>query len=67
MRRRTRNVKGTDRWGELVFETKDTTAGWDGTYGGLQAKEGVYTWKMTLKSSTTDERTEYEGHVVLLR
>ncbi|NDC41670.1 MAG: gliding motility-associated C-terminal domain-containing protein, partial [Chitinophagia bacterium] len=33
-----------DRWGNLVFETTNPTAAWDGKYNGADAPVGVYTW-----------------------
>jgi gliding motility-associated-like protein len=31
-----------NRWGQLVFESKDKDAGWDGKYKGKDCPEGVY-------------------------
>jgi gliding motility-associated-like protein len=36
-----------NRWGELIFESKDQEVGWDGTYNGKTAKQDVYIWKVT--------------------
>ena len=33
-----------DRWGHLVAYTNDMDSGWDGTYNGKNASEGVYSW-----------------------
>ncbi len=33
-----------DRWGTLIFETKDYEKGWDGTFRGKPAPAGVYIW-----------------------
>ena len=35
-----------DRWGELIFETHQTTDGWDGTYKGKLVKNDTYVWKI---------------------
>jgi gliding motility-associated-like protein len=56
-----------DRWGELIFESHDVNLGWDGSYKGRLVKEGVYTWKIRLKSVYTDEYRDYNGHVNMLR
>lgn len=56
-----------DRWGELLFESHDTEIGWDGTYAGKYCKEGVYTWKLTLKSNHSDNKIVDVGSVSLLR
>ncbi len=56
-----------NRWGESVFKTTDTEQGWDGTYKGIACKEGMYTWKIKYKTSSSDEKREQLGHVNLLR
>lgn len=33
-----------NRWGEVVFETTDPQAYWDGGLNGYYAQDGVYTW-----------------------
>ncbi|MCF0039984.1 T9SS type B sorting domain-containing protein [Dyadobacter fanqingshengii] len=33
-----------DRWGELVFYTKELNKGWDGTFDGKPAVSGTYVW-----------------------
>jgi gliding motility-associated-like protein len=66
------NVDGYDfmifnRWGELIFESKTVGEGWDGSYRGKKCQDGVYTWKLNVRKSYTDEIKEYVGHVSLLR
>jgi gliding motility-associated-like protein len=56
-----------NRWGEVVFSTTDTEEGWDGTYKGIACKEGMYSWKIKYKTSSSDEKREQFGHVNLLR
>ncbi len=56
-----------NRWGEIIFESKDYSIGWDGTYHGYVAKEGVYTWTIGLKGGPDQKRFKYEGHVNLLK
>jgi gliding motility-associated-like protein len=56
-----------NRWGELIFESRNAEIGWDGTYGGNMVSDGTYTWKISLKSGSIDERREFVGHVNLLR
>ena len=36
-----------NRWGELIFESKDRNLGWDGTFNGSYVKSDVYVWKLT--------------------
>jgi len=33
-----------NRWGQKVFETKDTAKGWDGTMNGMDQPEGNYVY-----------------------
>lgn len=56
-----------DRWGELVFTSMDAGTGWDGTYQGLPAKEGVFGWKLEYKAEDTSEKKVLTGHANLLR
>jgi gliding motility-associated-like protein len=42
-----------NRWGEIVFQSMDISFGWDGTIKGQIAPEGVYIWKLNIK---TDDR-----------
>lgn len=56
-----------DRWGELIFESYDPLAGWDGTYHGQLVMDGTYTWTLTIKDSYTDKYNEYLGHITVLR
>jgi gliding motility-associated-like protein len=56
-----------NRWGELIFESKHYKKGWDGTYGGQPAPEGVYTYQIEFKHSDYVEREIIRGHFSLLR
>lgn len=55
------------RWGELLFETTDPNAGWDGTAKGNPAQLGTYAWKVKVSSKYSKEIQEYAGHVNLIR
>jgi gliding motility-associated-like protein len=56
-----------DRWGEIVFTSLDSKTGWDGSYRGLPAKEGVFGWKLEYKAENTTEKKVITGHANLLR
>lgn len=56
-----------NRWGELVWESHDVDATWDGTYGNSPLKDGVYNWFIRAKDSITDEPYLFKGHVTILR
>lgn len=55
-----------DRWGEVVFTSKSMDESWDGTFNGVDCKEGVYTWKI-IYSDFQNSKNELVGHVTLLR
>jgi gliding motility-associated-like protein len=57
-----------DRWGELIWENHNHLVGWDGRrMNGSSIQDGVYTWKIIIKSPYRDERKAFTGHVTLLR
>ena len=58
-----------NRWGQLVFESHDTTIGWNGRYGvdGEFAQDGTYSWKIDVKYAHSAKRETFVGHVNLLR
>ncbi|MCC6599746.1 MAG: PKD domain-containing protein [Crocinitomicaceae bacterium] len=35
-----------NKWGELLFESRDVNRGWDGYYRGQLCKQDVYVWKV---------------------
>jgi gliding motility-associated-like protein len=55
-----------DRWGEILFESHNSEVGWDGTYKGTMSQDGVYVWKVVVKTNR-NLRKEFVGHVTLLR
>ena len=56
-----------DRWGEIIFETKNDKVGWDGTFDGKIVQSGTYLWKIEFKTLVTDERKSINGHVNVLK
>ncbi len=61
-----------NRWGQLVFESRDISYGWNGTTPtGSIAQDGTYTWSMTLKASEQSiekgDVSSYTGHLNLIR
>ena len=52
-----------NRWGEIVWESKDPSIYWDGTYGGNLVQSGTYTWTLNVKDDNTDEVYYYRGHL----
>lgn len=56
-----------NRWGEMLFESHNTSVGWDGTYGGKVAKDGVYIWKITVRELDSDKKLDVTGSVTLIK
>lgn len=56
-----------NRWGEIVWESHDPSASWDGTYGGVIVQDGTYTWFMECADAQNDKRYTFEGHVNVIR
>jgi large repetitive protein len=56
-----------DRWGNMLFNTKDLQKGWDGRVnGGDIVQQDVYVWKIVLKDKY-DITHQYIGHVTIVR
>ncbi len=56
-----------DRWGELIFRTTDTEAGWNGFYKNKLCTNDVYIWKCEFKNIVSQENESHIGHVTLVR
>lgn len=55
-----------NRWGELIFETKDFKQGWDGYYRGKLCPQAMYVWKIDLIWDN-GKKFNKVGDVTLLR
>jgi gliding motility-associated-like protein len=55
-----------NRWGEVVFETNDIDAGWDGTYKGVPQPFGVYVYEVSAVTNTGKQFIK-TGNVTLIR
>jgi len=56
-----------DRWGTLIYATKDINKGWDGTVKGQKAAEGVYVYHVKVIGNNGVGKKEFKGHVTLLK
>ena len=56
-----------DRWGNLIFATKDVNKGWDGKTKDLNAESTVYVYKIKAMGANGEGKKEYVGHVSLIR
>jgi gliding motility-associated-like protein len=55
-----------DRWGVVVFETKDINAGWDGIFKGVPQPLGVYVYEVTAVAGD-GKAFNMKGNLTLLR
>jgi gliding motility-associated-like protein len=56
-----------DRWGEMIYKTNDTEAGWNGTYRNKPCTDDVYIWKCEFKNIVSRLNESHVGHVTLVR
>ncbi len=55
-----------DRWGVLLFETKNIDEGWDGTFHGKPQPFGVYVYEVEA-TANTGRKIKRQGNVTLVR
>ncbi len=56
-----------NRYGELVFESKDKNKAWDGTYKGSRQPNGSFIWMIRYKTATDNNLQQLKGTVLLIR
>ncbi|MCW3092412.1 MAG: domain containing protein [Ferruginibacter sp.] len=56
-----------NRTGQLLFQTKDWTQKWDGTFKSQPQDPGTYVWILTYTNIDTGKRFELKGSTVLIR
>lgn len=56
-----------NRYGQLVFETKDWTRKWNGTVNNIAQASGVYAWYLQYTSTITGQQVFQKGTTVLIR
>jgi len=61
------NIFVMNRWGEVVWESNDATAYWDGTYNGKICPDGVYFYKVTFGNLDDDGKKVLVGHLTIIR
>ncbi|MEO6304441.1 MAG: PKD domain-containing protein, partial [Bacteroidia bacterium] len=55
-----------NRWGELIFESRDINIGWDGYFNGKLCQQDTYVWKASVKFFD-DRKFNKTGNLTLLR
>lgn len=57
-----------NRWGEIVWESYNPDATWNGRYGSQgMVQDGTYVWVIEAKDSYNDKKYEFRGHVTVLK
>lgn len=56
-----------NRWGEVIWESNDPAARWDGTYNGTRVQQGVYTWTIRTKDVINDAKYQWNGFINVLK
>lgn len=56
-----------NRWGQLVFQTRDWKQGWDGKLKGQLQPSGAYVWMLQYVDSRNGQKVERKGSFVLIR
>ena len=63
------SLKIFDRWGQLIYESKDLGTGWKGDINGQPAPFGVYAWRIDYNTISDDgtRPIKMSGTVMLLK
>jgi gliding motility-associated-like protein len=56
-----------NRYGQIVFQTKDWTRRWDGTINGQPQGTGTYVWTLSYIHTDTGIKVVKRGTTVLIR
>ena len=56
-----------NRWGEMIWESHDVNAKWDGTFNGKIVSAGTYVWKADAKDMLNDGKHEFNGYINVLK
>src|SRR6202012_4137969 len=55
-----------NRWGQLVFHSKNPEDGWDGTFNGVPQDMGTFTYDLIVAQPDGSQKV-YKGSVTLIR
>ena len=56
-----------NRWGQLIFESKDWKKRWDGKFNGILQGTGTFVWMLTYNDHDTGQKVLKKGTVTLIR
>jgi gliding motility-associated-like protein len=55
-----------NRLGQLIYLSKNSSGGWDGTYDGRQQPPDTYVWELRYTDKITGKETQKNGTVILI-
>lgn len=55
-----------DRWGEVIFESRDVNFGWNASYKGKVVQDGIYVYKISALGND-QEVYDLTGHITVLK
>ena len=55
-----------DRWGEMIWQSFDPDADWDGIYKGKLVPTGVYNWSLKTNDALNGKGYVWTGHINVL-
>ncbi len=61
------NLKVYNRWGQMVYESRDFAQKWDGSYNGQPAPVGTYYYHVVYQSPLAKKQKLLKGDVTLIR
>jgi gliding motility-associated-like protein len=56
-----------NRFGQMVFETRDWKRRWDGTFNGKPQGTGTYVWTLSYVLKSTKQQMVFKGTTILIR
>ncbi len=56
-----------NRYGEVIFQSYDPTAAWDGTFQNIKVAQGIYNWSLKVTFVDETEVQKIHGQVNLLK
>ena len=56
-----------NRWGEIIWESNDPKASWDGTFNGKVVTEGTYNWTIQAKDMINDGKYYFSGYINVIK
>ena len=56
-----------NRWGNIIWQSRNTNSQWDGTYNGSLVPDGTYNWIIKLDILDSDELKVVSGSVTIIK